>query len=364
MFYLGQKRGVVTFSVLDNDELVIRSVNGNLELYNILLQESFPIYGRDSESKTYHYKKWILISKRKEDRNPMSYDLIKYDISTYQSEVLLEDSFPLYIYSSKLLVKKYLESKTVVAQFDLELQVYEWELDFDFRPFCHVKGIVYGYMGRKHNTIVAVSRIDGLVIWNFDLNKLGSWIDYSGKEKNIEASRILGAHSNKLYIYLNNGKVLILDVEFGERINIFENSKHPKFDTFGNSIEIDIRSNKLIQLANQDLIEVDLESMEISMTEIKDMKSFGLENFSFVAFDSDYIFFTDKNHQTVGALNRATKKLDWTYKLSQEGISNSEQPRYGSELRLKGDRFYVLDNKNTLQIFGIVLDSVKETHST
>ncbi len=192
---------------------------------------------------------------------------------------------------------------------------------------------------------------DGSLIWVFDFVALGTWQDYDDREKQTQVNKILGIYDDKIYLYLNSGKILILDIKSGEKIAILKNDKHSKFDTFGNSIELDIKNRKLIQLANQDLIEVDLESLEVNQTAIEDMKSFGLENFSLIVFDSDFIFFTDKNHQTLGALNRVTYKIDWTHKLSQQGISESEQPRYGRDLKLKGDRLYVLDNKNTLHIF-------------
>jgi len=192
---------------------------------------------------------------------------------------------------------------------------------------------------------------DGSVIWNYDTTILGTWQDYDGREKQTQISKVLGVFDSKLYIYLNSGKILLLDIDSGKKIAVLKNNKHPKFDTFGNSIELDIRSNKLIQLANQDLIEIDLESLEVSQTVIEDMKSFGLGNFSKVVFDSGHIFFTDKNNMTLGALNRSTQKLDWIHKLSQKGVSESERPRYGKDLKLKDGRLYVLDNKNTLHIF-------------
>lgn len=351
MFYKGVIKGVVTFAVLENNKLIIRNIDGNLELHNVLLQESISVFGRDSESKTYYYKNSFLISKRKENQTPMSYDLVEYQMSTAKIRLLKVDVLPLFKYGSKLLLKQYGESKSGLVQFDLETQEYEWELDFDFRPFCHVGGIVFGSIGRKRNTVVAVSSIEGLVIWNYDLNDLGLWIDYDGQKKKHQVLRALCVYQSSLYLFLNSGKILVLDIATGEKIAVLKNDKHPKFDTFGDSIELDIKSGKLIQLARQDLIEVDLQTREVSMTRIEDMNPQNIENASRIAYDNTHIYFTDKNAQTLGAVNRATHKLDWTHKLSQEGVSESEQPRYGRDLKLKEDRLYVLDNKNTLHVF-------------
>ena len=192
---------------------------------------------------------------------------------------------------------------------------------------------------------------DGSVIWNYDTTTLGSWQDYDGSEKPTQVTKLLGIYEGIIYTYLNSGKILLLDSDSGEKITVIKNDKHPKFDTFGDSIELDSESCMLIQLARQNLIEVDLQTRQVSMTRIEDMSSSNIENASRIAYDNTHIYFTDKNTQTLGALNRTTHKLDWTHKLSQDGVSESEQPRYGRELKLKGNRLYILDNKNTLHIF-------------
>jgi DNA-binding beta-propeller fold protein YncE len=147
------------------------------------------------------------------------------------------------------------------------------------------------------------------------------------------------------------GKILVLDIATGEKIAVLKNDKHPKFDTFGDNIELDIKSGKLIQLARQDLIEVDLQTREVSMTQIEDMNTSNVENASRIAYDNTHIYFTDKENGTVSALNRSTHRLDWTHKLSGKGLSESIQPRYGRILKKKGNRLYVLDNRNTLHVF-------------
>lgn len=205
--------------------------------------------------------------------------------------------------------------------------------------------------------INAYKLLDGSEIWNFDTTTIGTWQDYDGSEKPTQVTKVLGIYEGIIYIYLNSGKILLLDSDSGEKITVLKNDKHPKFDTFGDSIELDIESGKLIQLARQDLIEVDLQTREVSMTRIEDMNSSNIENASRIAYDNTHIYFTDKNAQTLGALNRYTHKLDWIYKLPQERISKSEQPRFGKDIKLKDNIFYVLDNKNTLHIFDKEVES-------
>ncbi len=269
------------------------------------------------------------------------------ELNFLQSSVLLTSL----LQESKVLARhKDQNRKKIIQLIDLNLLKPDWEIDADLQ---FIWGFDKGILGqlRGKSEIVFVDFMDGEIMWHYDLSKLDTYQDFDGSEKQIQITKILEIHEDKIYILLNSGKLLLLGSKSGEKITILKNDKHAKFDTFGNSIEIDILSNKLIQLANQDLIEVDLKSLEVSITPIEDMKSSGLENFSFFAYDSNHIYFTDKDHQTLGAVNRATHKLDWTHKLSQEGISESERPRYGRELKLNGDRLYVLDNKHTLHIF-------------
>ncbi len=185
-------------------------------------------------------------------------------------------------------------------------------------------GVLYGY-----------DLYNGLLIWTFEISRLGKWIDYDGTEKKIQVEKLLGSYKGKVYLYLNSGKILLLDIESGKKICVLENDKDSNYNTFGNSIELDVENNSLVQLAKQDLIEIDLTSSEVSQTPIEAMKSSTLENYSYIPFDSDNIYFTDKNNQTLGALNRKTHKLDWIHKLSQEGQSQSVQPRYGRILKFK-----------------------------
>ncbi|HMQ50245.1 MAG TPA: hypothetical protein PKA00_22685 [Saprospiraceae bacterium] len=191
----------------------------------------------------------------------------------------------------------------------------------------------------------------GDVIWNYDTTTLGTWRDYDRNERQTQAAKVLGIHEDKLLILLNSGKVLILNVESGEYITLLFNDKNRKFDGFGLSIELDTEQAKLIQLANQDWIEVNLNTMKVSQNTIEDMKSLKIRNASPIVYDNQYVYFTDYAHYILGAINRSTLKVDWTYTFTRDGKSENEQPRYGKHLKLKDKRLYVLDNLNTLNIF-------------
>lgn len=226
-----------------------------------------------------------------------------------------------------------------------------WEKELSVLPIFTNGTLLFS--GLK-NLVFAFNR-DGSELWRYDLSHLGSWIDYDKKEKVIEVSRILGVFEDRVYVYLNNGKVLVLNLKTGEKITVLENDKNTDQGSFKgmfmDAIELDRNSGKLIQLFNQRYTEVVINTNSVSQSYIEEMKSLRLENMSRFAFDNEHIFFTDKNHQKLGSLNRSTLKIDWTYDLSEVEINESAGQRFGRELNLKNDRLYVLDNKNTLHVF-------------
>ncbi|QFZ53942.1 hypothetical protein FEZ18_03510 [Oceanihabitans sp. IOP_32] len=194
---------------------------------------------------------------------------------------------------------------------------------------------------------------NGKIDWKFDTSELGNWSDYDGKEKTTEILRILGVRNEALYSYLNNGKILVLDIKTGKKILVIENDKNTDQGSFSgmfmNAVELDEESGRLIQLFNQRYTEVDLNSVSVSQEFLNEMEEQGLKNMSRFVFNHDHIYFADKNNSKVGALDRVTKKIDWTYELSQDGVT--EQSRYARGLKLNSNRLYVLDNKSSLHIF-------------
>lgn len=269
------------------------------------------------------------------------------EISLLQSSVLLTSI----LQESKVLARhKDSDRKKSILLIDLSLLKSDWKIDTDLQ---FVWGFDKGILGQLSwkSEIVFIDFTDGRIMWYFDLSKLDTYQDYDGSEKQTQVNKILGIYEDKIYILLNSGKILILDIKSGDKITILKNDKHPKFDTFGDSIELDPNNGKLIQLANQDLIEVDLHNnYTVTLTPIEDMKSLNLENYSKFVFDDDFIYFSDYHHYKLGSLNRKTLKIDWIYDFPQDH-DQSDNPRFGRELKLFNERLYVIDNKHTLHIF-------------
>jgi len=207
----------------------------------------------------------------------------------------------------------------------------------------------------EDETVIGYNVENGEEQWSFNVSELGKWKDYNKVERKTMVSRILGIYKNRLYLYLNNGKVLILDSQSGEKIQVLVNNGSSNENSFGEnfdySLEIDCDRGKLIQLFRQGYMEIDLDTGLVTQTNIEGMNSLDLENTSPFVFDNNYIYFTDKYHYKLGALNRATLTIDWTYDFIQPDEDPQVRLRYGKELKLSGKNLLVLDNQNTLHIF-------------
>ncbi len=232
----------------------------------------------------------------------------------------------------------------------------EWNISLKFGKFLLLdSNYLYNTKYLDDGIINSYDSSTGVLKWTFNVARLGTWKDYDGREKATEISRILGTYKDQLYICLNSGKILVLNIETGEKIIVISNDKNTNqgsfYGIFMKSIELDKENGKLIQLFNQRYTEVELSTYNVKQVHLDDLNEKGLENMAHFVFDSDYIYFTDQYHHILGALNRITLKIDWTYKFPQDDVNCEDSPRYGRDLKLRDGRLYVLDNKNTLHIF-------------
>lgn len=330
---------------------VCRNMNdGILRVYDSNFN-SVEVCDRESEDLVFEYGDNVLFSKRKDINDSLSYELVGVDLLSGKSTNIKDDVFPLIQFDSKLLLKKYGNTSVGVMQFDLKSKEIDWDTDTDLRPQCIGEKIIVGLIGRRRTKICGVLISNGRQVWEYDLSNLGSWIDYDGQENNTKLLRSLGIYLGYVYLYLNNGRVLVLDIETGEKINLLDNSIDKEQISYGgaffDSIDLDEQSGKLIQLFSQKYTEVDLSTEEIQQLEIDDLRNQDLENKSLTVFDTDSIYFSDRNKGIVAEFRRSDNNLGWSFQLSE----NAEHFMYGRTLRLSEESLYVLDNFNTLHIF-------------
>ncbi len=241
---------------------------------------------------------------------------------------------------------------TKTKQIDLRTEFFDWENGFDFRPI-YTEGVIYlGFKGRKRDVLIGIGNEDGNEKWNFKLSNLGTWFDYDKTEKPFQILKILGIHKKEIFIYLNNGHILVLNLETGKKTAVIANDKNINqgffSGSFSSNIQFDAINNKLVQLFRKTYTELDLDSKKVTQYEISDLKQLNLENTSNFVFDDEFIYFTDKNEKKLGKLNRENLKIQWTYSFNKT-LQNSNV--YGRTLKIKGNYFYVLDNNQTLHIF-------------
>ena len=224
-----------------------------------------------------------------------------------------------------------------------------WNQKLDIRDIFF--GEYYVYVKTKENIISALSYSSGSLYWVFNVHELGNWFDYDNSIKPIQATRILGNCNSNLYVYLDNGRILVLDLESGAKVDILENDKNTDQDSFSGmfmkAIELDQKNGKLIQVFNQRYTEVDLSTGVVTQIHLDEMKEKGLENMDRFIFNDEHIFFSDQYHQKIASLNRDTLKITWIHDLSDD----SSSPRFAREIKAGGNKLFALDNKNTLHIF-------------
>lgn len=234
---------------------------------------------------------------------------------------------------------------------NLESGEFIWQKKLNYLPHFINQNLLLSAI--KNNVIRF--NLSGEELWTFDTNTLGTWIDYDKLEKQTEIRRVLGELDDKLYIYLNSGKILIINLNSGSILKILENHTYITNNSwsgnFDNNIEIDYSNKKLIQLFRTDYTEVDLSTLEIKKFGIESLKNQNLENINRIAFDDDYIFFSDRDECKVASFNRKTMQVDWVYAFSDNVSCEIGGNRYGKDLKLYGNRLYALDNKHTLHIF-------------
>ncbi len=252
-------------------------------------------------------------------------------------------------YDGKAIALKYekdFTSNTFLV--DLKNEHILWKKNIKILPYFFDNATMLGGLNNHINCFNS----DGEIIWTYDVSVLGTWLDYDKTEKAIQFVKIIGTYKEELYIYLNNGCILVLHSKTGRKETLISNDKniHQGFFSgrFSSLIQLDRGSKKLIQFFRKEYTEVDLITKEVMQYSVEDTNLLGLENISTFVFDEEYIYFSDKNKGKLGTLKRKGLKINWTYELPQvEG----KPLTYARSLKLKENYLYVQDNKNTLHIF-------------
>jgi outer membrane protein assembly factor BamB len=189
--------------------------------------------------------------------------------------------------------------------------------------------------------------------WSHDISEYSPWIDFHGKRKDVEVSKFLGVFREDLWVALNNGKILILNVQTGERKHVignphfsypFEKNVFPSTD----DMVMDNKNSRVVGLFMHSHWEVDLETFNVNHVYLEDhFDEFKIHSSGVSAIDDAFIYFVDKDNGKVGVFNRGTHRLAWQYAFPQPG----DLQTFPLSLQKHGDTIYVLDSDDTLHIF-------------
>lgn len=230
------------------------------------------------------------------------------------------------------------------------------------------------------NSINKVERFDletGEMLWSQSVLKLGSYyvdkLEFNRKVHEGEVDCLLGIYKKVLWILLNNGMLLGLDIETGDIVDkvgapkqypaelfMMEETRESNFYYNHQSI-FDSKQGKIIRLwhaGNSDAnyawyFEVDLNS---TMPELAISKVDNITNRPFTIdgnpcplwpFDDDYMYVCNYRDYKLALFNRKTKKIDWIHQMEADSVKKS----FIIKMEVRENYWYVLDNSKTLYVY-------------
>jgi hypothetical protein len=202
-----------------------------------------------------------------------------------------------------------------------------------------------------------------IFLWNYDLLTLGFWRDImTNSREDYEIKHWIGIISSVLWLGINAGIILGIDVETGEAKHILKmpSPKQSDFKEMGyeslfgtNRPVYDKATNKIVGISSWHYYEIDLNKSDISL-ELFYFKEECVKH-QVIAWhtdkrcvDAQYVYYADAHAGRLAALNRHTHKIDWTYQ-----FTGAEAERIGipNIMEVTDTHLYVLDHLGNLFIF-------------
>lgn len=230
---------------------------------------------------------------------------------------------------------------------DLELVKYDihfkisWSIKGKYQILFANSNLVVCYI-RKENLIEIRNNLTGEVDQTIVLNDKPKWVDF-GEQKFEKPSRVLGECDGDLYIYMYSGKILIFSANNERFITNTENDDQGSFfGHFMNSIELDNKNKKLIQLFNSRYTEVDLQTNNVKQEILKQFKESNVMNMKKTAFDESNIYFIqeDPNLRALHQFDRESKSI-----ISTISLPSSSRINY---IESQNDKIYCYDFGNKI----------------
>lgn len=268
------------------------------------------------------------------------------------------------ISDSLLLVSK--DKKTAV--FDIKNNEFHYVLNFRIFKFLEWKK---KYFLKNKNNIQGIEICTGQFLWEFPLSSLGKGKDYSTDEEfDYEVEQFVGIYNNILWVYIERGGFIGLDIQTGELkhriLGIPKGNLLGKVDSYVDNEEfyifyrakfiLDEKKGIIIGLIADRFFEIDLNKEKITpmlygmwdKMEKINLKKYGVSGNTSLQGDLLY-FYNDKELQ-FGILDINTKEIIYI----SEPIAVVERDDSFTRLRdlkVSENKVYILDSNHTLHIF-------------
>ena len=224
---------------------------------------------------------------------------------------------------------------------------------------------------KNKNTIQGIEIYTGQFLWEFSLSSLGKGKDYNTDEEfDYEVEQFVGIYNNILWVYIERGGFIGLDIQTGELehriLGIPKGNLLGKVDSYVDSEEfyifyrakfiLDDKKGVIIGLIADRFFEIDLNKEKITpmlygmwdKMEKMNLKKYGVSGNTSLQGDLLY-FYNDKELQ-FGILDINTKEIIYV----SEPIAVVERDDSFTRLRdlkVSENKVYILDSNDTLHIF-------------
>ena len=200
-------------------------------------------------------------------------------------------------------------------------------------------------------------------LWQFDLSQLGTFYsEQSQQQETYKVKKFIGIHQDRLYVALNGGMLLEIDIATGavtyQWQNIMTTDRGFSYPVETNTFTLDKQLGKLLSFYTADFITIDLASKKVNITPMdEELKKFDGRTFKPTsinyAIDETHIYTlvtlyapeADFIKESIVAFNIQTKKIDWNFTDYQFGMAGGDTPK------LAGNKLYLKVNITNLYIF-------------
>lgn len=234
----------------------------------------------------------------------------------------------------------------------------------------HIKKNLYhyhNYYNLLENSIICYNLLFPIenILWQYDLSTKYNWqqkadyIDDPDVEKQAEVIKFLGVYKNELWLVLNNGALLALDIETGTESRYIKEGKMIVGESdyedfkgyFGYDTVIDEENGLIFNLSRHFYIEYNLKSENtyFDSYSFKESSQKHKLNLNYVGgFDEEYIYsYEGSDNNRFAIFSREKKEIIWSSEIEEV---KGKFPAI-RDLQYGAGKIYVLDHDNTLHIF-------------